>query len=124
MKTVTDLATMEGANEAARRAVNGLLSAEGRSDFCELFPLTEPLGFLREWDRRRFLRKLPQSPLIGVAGTLLGCGVHVALWTSWFFNGIIKVFRWIDGLPPRPGELLPIPRGGTAALPAPSRHAR
>ena len=43
VRTYTDLATMEGANEAARRAVNGLLDATGSDGpRCELWPLHEP----------------------------------------------------------------------------------
>ncbi|WP_237570148.1 hydroxysqualene dehydroxylase [Mycolicibacterium lacusdiani] len=40
----TDLATMEGANEAARNAVNGILAKEGRpaTDRCPTFRLVEP----------------------------------------------------------------------------------
>jgi uncharacterized protein with NAD-binding domain and iron-sulfur cluster len=45
VRTFTDLATMEGANEAARRAVNGILESSG-SDArrCEVWPLSEPGG--------------------------------------------------------------------------------
>ena len=43
VRTYTDLATMEGANEAARRAVNGLLDAvDFAGSRCELWPLHEP----------------------------------------------------------------------------------
>jgi uncharacterized protein with NAD-binding domain and iron-sulfur cluster len=40
----TDLATMEGANEAARRAVNGILEGEGfdGEKHCEVYDLDEP----------------------------------------------------------------------------------
>ena len=42
VRTYTDLATMEGANEAARRAVNAILDAEGsREERCELWKLHE-----------------------------------------------------------------------------------
>ena len=42
VRTYTDLATMEGANEAARRAVNAILNAEGsREERCELWKLHE-----------------------------------------------------------------------------------
>lgn len=49
VRTYTDLATMEGANEAARRAVNGILAASGSSAApCQLWPLKEPgIFFLR-----------------------------------------------------------------------------
>ncbi len=43
VRTYTDLATMEGANEAARRAVNAILDATGsRAPRCEVFTLREP----------------------------------------------------------------------------------
>jgi len=42
VRTNTDLATMEGANEAARRAVNAILAARGRHDVCQVFSLREP----------------------------------------------------------------------------------
>lgn len=46
VRTYTDLATMEGANEAARRAVNGVLAATGSSaQPCRLWPLHEPAIF-------------------------------------------------------------------------------
>jgi uncharacterized protein with NAD-binding domain and iron-sulfur cluster len=44
VRTYTDLATMEAANESARRAVNGILEdAESPSDRCEVWPLELPL---------------------------------------------------------------------------------
>jgi geranylgeranyl pyrophosphate synthase/uncharacterized protein with NAD-binding domain and iron-sulfur cluster len=62
VRTHTDLATMEAANEAARRAVNGVLDAEGYSGpRCEIWPLHEPLALepLREYDAMRFGLGLP-----------------------------------------------------------------
>jgi uncharacterized protein with NAD-binding domain and iron-sulfur cluster len=45
VRTFTDLATMEGANEAARRAVNAILDAsDSDSDRCDVWPLSEPGG--------------------------------------------------------------------------------
>ncbi len=62
VRTYTDLATMEAANEAARRAVNGIVRA-ARVDVppCELWNLHEPEVFLplRAHDRVRFRRGLP-----------------------------------------------------------------
>lgn len=45
VRSNTDLATMEGANEAARRAVNGILVQEefDPEDRCDVFDLDEPL---------------------------------------------------------------------------------
>ena len=49
VRTYTDLATMEGANEAARRAVNGLLDAVNfDGSRCALWPLHE-VDFLAPW---------------------------------------------------------------------------
>ena len=46
MRTYTDLATMEGANEAARRATNGVLDRAGSTQpRCQLWPLPEPRMF-------------------------------------------------------------------------------
>ena len=46
VRTYTDLATMEGANEAARRAVNAILDRTGSTKpRCELWPLDEPAIF-------------------------------------------------------------------------------
>jgi uncharacterized protein with NAD-binding domain and iron-sulfur cluster len=53
--TYTGLATMEAANEAARRAVNGILKEDQATrDFCRVFPLKEPLRLLRLIDRYAF----------------------------------------------------------------------
>ena len=62
VRTNTDLATMEGANEAARRAVNGILAATGSdAPLCKVWPLSEPLFFapLKWLDKRRFDVGLP-----------------------------------------------------------------
>jgi uncharacterized protein with NAD-binding domain and iron-sulfur cluster len=62
VQTFTDLATMEAANEAARRAVNGILEHSG-SDAppCRLWELHEP-ELLEPWrahDRARYREGLP-----------------------------------------------------------------
>ncbi len=62
VKTNTDLATMEGANEAARRAVNAILDASGSSfPYCELWNLHEPwwLWLFRIKDKFRYAKGLP-----------------------------------------------------------------
>lgn len=62
VRTNTDLATMEGANEAARRAVNALLDRDGsNAGLCKIWDLHEPaiLALARWWDRRRFDKGLP-----------------------------------------------------------------
>ena len=62
VRTYTDLATMEGANEAARRAVNCLLLAAGsKAQPAQIWPLSEPefLKPLQEIDRIRFVLGQP-----------------------------------------------------------------
>ena len=57
VRTNTDLATMEGANEAARRAVNAILDRTGSgAERCKTFKLREPavLGPARTLDRLRW----------------------------------------------------------------------
>ncbi len=62
VRTFTDLATMEAANEAARRAVNGILrAAHSSAEPCRIWNLHEPELFapLRAYDRSRFRLGLP-----------------------------------------------------------------
>ena len=57
VRTYTDIACMEAANEAARRAVNCLLAVSGsKAQPAQLWPLEEPalLLPLQEIDRTRF----------------------------------------------------------------------
>lgn len=57
VRTNTDLATMEGANEAARRAVNGILdSMKSNQPRCRLWELQEPAIFkpFRDYDQLRY----------------------------------------------------------------------
>jgi 15-cis-phytoene desaturase len=64
VRTYTDSACMEAANEAARRAVNCLLLASGSSASpAQLWPLQEPLFLkpLQEIDRIRFALGLPHQ---------------------------------------------------------------
>jgi len=67
VRTHTDLATMEGANEAARRAVNGILDTAGSTQpRCQVWPLSEPEIFApaRALDRVLFaLRQPPHLPI-------------------------------------------------------------
>ena len=61
VRTHTDLATMEGANEAARRAVNNIIEASGtKTDLCEIWDLHEPwmLAYYRWHDYRRYQKGL------------------------------------------------------------------
>lgn len=62
VRTYTDLATMEGANEAARRAVNSIIQVSGvNAPLCKIWKLHEPsiLAPLRCADKRRFEKGMP-----------------------------------------------------------------
>jgi uncharacterized protein with NAD-binding domain and iron-sulfur cluster len=64
VRTYTDLATMEGANEAARRAVNGIIDASGQqAPKCELWKFHEPaaLAPVRVLDRHRYKQGKPNT---------------------------------------------------------------
>lgn len=78
VRTYTDLATMEAANEAARRAVNAILDAEGSSaSRCQLWPLHEPEIFapLREFDSLLYKAEMAH-PLDRPVSALLENGVE------------------------------------------------
>jgi uncharacterized protein with NAD-binding domain and iron-sulfur cluster len=69
VRTNTDLATMEGANEAARRAVNGILDAtDSAAKRCDVWKLREPALFApaRLLDRVRWALRRPAKPPIRV----------------------------------------------------------
>jgi uncharacterized protein with NAD-binding domain and iron-sulfur cluster len=62
VRTYTDLATMEGANEAARRAVNFIIDASGvKAKKCQLWNLHEPelLKPMRNSDQKNYDKGLP-----------------------------------------------------------------
>lgn len=64
VRTNTDLATMEGANEAARRAVNCIIDAAGQNQpYCKIWPLSEPWALLplKWYDLWRYNRGLPHA---------------------------------------------------------------
>jgi hypothetical protein len=67
VRTHTDLATMEGANEAARRAVNAILERSGSTaEPCTLWKLREPAMFapFRALDKVLFKLGRPARPRI------------------------------------------------------------
>jgi len=61
VKTYTDLATMEGANEAARRAVNNIIATSGvNAPYCKIWNLHEPfwLAYYKWFDEKRYKKGL------------------------------------------------------------------
>jgi hypothetical protein len=86
VRTYTDLATMEGANEAARRAVNAIIECSGvEASHCKIWKLHEPdlLAVYRWFDRRRFEKGLPwkkEVPLI----------IRIVHYINYYFSKIFK----------------------------------
>jgi len=69
VRTNTDLATMEGANEAARRAVNAIIDVSGHpACSCKIWELHEPEIFapLRWHDSIRYQQGLPWEDILHV----------------------------------------------------------
>ena len=67
VRTYTDLATMEGANEAARRSVNAIIDASGSpAPKAQLWPFQEPDIFkpMRDYDLVRFRLGLPHGRVL------------------------------------------------------------
>ncbi len=89
VKTNTDLATMEGANEAARRTVNCILSSDNYpAKMCEIWEFSEPwfLSLTKKFDKKRFEQGLPwtiKAPLWMLIITAIGALVYLIL-------GIVK----------------------------------
>ena len=80
VRTYTDLATMEGANEAARRAVNAILDAtRSRAPRCDVWPLREPpaLGPARVLDKVlwRLHRPAPSPIRVSPTGEMSAAGL-------------------------------------------------
>jgi uncharacterized protein with NAD-binding domain and iron-sulfur cluster len=86
VRTYTDLATMEGANEAARRAVNVIIDRSGVDEpLCKIWQLHEPdlLAVYRWRDKRRYKKGLPwrnEIPLI----------VRIFHYMNYYFNRLFR----------------------------------
>lgn len=102
LKTNTNLATMEAANEAARAATNAILvAARSQEAPCHIQPLVEPFAALRARDAERFLRKLPaKNPwysdllafvvlFFGVAGLKALAWLNAVPRTLWLLGAVV-----------------------------------
>jgi uncharacterized protein with NAD-binding domain and iron-sulfur cluster len=108
VRTYTDLATMEAANEAGRRAVNGVIAASRMAATpCRLWNLHEPEAFApwRTYDRLRYRQGIGWDgslaaigsaafSLMGQAGGLLGGGAALP--------GAFPRIAPAPAMPPRP----------------------
>ncbi len=92
VKTNTDLATMEGANEAARRAVNGILvDSNYDGKLCEVWEMEEPFLFnpLKRLDKQRYDKGLPYS-----MHEPFWIKIIMAIWGIIFLIGTF--FKWLQ----------------------------
>lgn len=106
VRTSTDLASMEGANEAARRAVNAILDRAGMdAERCTIWPLCEPswLDPIKRHDRNRFDAGRPHlfesvqvNSLFGVAKLLRRVAAAVGLDALDDFLDRHKLTRYIE----------------------------
>jgi len=72
VQTYTDLATMEGANEAARRAVNGILRvSRSGAQPCQLWPLQHP-GWLTPFQCWDFVKLMASNVVRDLRRTFSG----------------------------------------------------
>lgn len=118
VRTHTDLATMESANEAGRRAANGILAASGvsaRPAGVWAPPESRLLDLWKAYDRRRFARGLPWHE-------------HAPLWVRWPLEVMQAIVRRrfarapmlpVDATSPREAPDARASRPGTPA-PAPA----
>jgi uncharacterized protein with NAD-binding domain and iron-sulfur cluster len=86
VRTYTDLATMEGANEAARRAVNAIIEKDGvDKPLCKIWRLHEPdlLAVYRWHDKKRFKLGLPWKKHVPLV-------IRVLQFVLYYFNKIFK----------------------------------
>ena len=89
VRTYTDLATMEGANEAGRRATNAIIAISGvNAPLCKLWKLHEPfiLAPLRWVDKCRFEKGLPWKNEFGWLLKLIHHLVHLLVKIVGFFK--------------------------------------
>lgn len=95
VRTHTDLATMEGANEAARRAVNNILNRCGISNnHCKVWPLQEPYLFLpfHWYDRYQFRRDQEYSAKFPFWVYLLMIPLAIMYAVLYFLLSIVALF--------------------------------
>ena len=95
IKTNTDLATMEGANEAARRAVNSIIDAsDANVSYCRIWTLHEPYLFkIWRWvDAKRFAKGMPwRKEMPGWSNALQFVLLAVLGLAAW-------IMKWLHGL--------------------------
>ena len=105
VRTYTDLASMEGANEAARRAVNEILDrTRSSATRCGVWPLTEPSGF-EAWKRLdERLYQAGRAHLFELMGIRVAAQAADIIRRFTAFTGIDKIDDLLDSV--RASELI------------------
>jgi uncharacterized protein with NAD-binding domain and iron-sulfur cluster len=97
VRTHTDLATMEAANEAARRAVNGIVAvSRSEAEPCQIWNLHEPELFLpfRAYDRARYRKGLAwDAEAMTFARSVLGIATSVSALSGADQTGPVRIVQ-------------------------------
>ncbi len=97
IRTKTDLATMEGANEAARHAVNVVLPRAGSTATpCQLWPLVEPDSFVKWKHVDAALYAHGKKHMFEIAGIRDAARAADALRRFYAFTGLDKIDDLLD----------------------------
>jgi 15-cis-phytoene desaturase len=97
IRTKTDLASMEGANEAARHAVNVILQRSGSTaSTCQLWPLTEPAMFTRWKQLDAALHAHGRPHLFELAGIRDAARAADTLRRFYAFTGLEEIDDLLD----------------------------
>ncbi len=96
VRTHTDLATMEAANEAARHAVNGILKhSRSSASRCKIWKPKEPRTFapLRWYDHWRWRRGKDHDPRVAWFAGKIVLPIWRVFYTTarWFWQALIKL---------------------------------
>ena len=102
VRTNTDLATMEGANEAARRAVNCIIDASGvDAPSCRIWNLHEPIFFVpfKWYDAWRYRRGMPYRKAPGWFDAIMAVWGVVYMGGFLLYTGWTAVTSWLKPAP-------------------------
>ena len=98
VRTNTDLASMEGACEAGRRATNAILDRAGSSSpRAQVWPLTEPEAFARAKRFDAWLYRNGRGHLFDLLGIKNAARAAQVLYRLENLTGWARVDDWIDG---------------------------
>jgi 15-cis-phytoene desaturase len=98
VRTNTDLASMEGACEAGRRAANAILDRTGSAaPRAQIWPLTEPTAFARAKKFDRWLHQNGRGHAFDILGIKNAARAAQFLYRLESLTGWSKLDDWLDG---------------------------